>query len=96
VSEIRTNLSSQRTDSHSRALLPVPSQPHTALTTCDAKDPNTKFPPIGPLRPLKGALNVLIVLLDDVGFAASSSFGGPCQTPNFQKLAAEGEKKWRQ
>jgi arylsulfatase len=79
-------------DSHSRAILPVPSQPHTGLTTYDAKDPNTKFPPIEPLRPPKGAPNVLIVLLDDVGFAASSAFGGPCATPNFEKLASGGLK----
>jgi arylsulfatase A-like enzyme len=31
---------------------------------------------------------VLIVLIDDVGFGASSAFGGPCHTPNFEKLAA--------
>ncbi|HWZ80211.1 MAG TPA: hypothetical protein VNX87_26985, partial [Candidatus Sulfotelmatobacter sp.] len=61
----------KRTDSHSRAILPISSQPHTGLTTYDAKDPNTKFPPIESLRPPKGAPNVLIVLLDDVGFAAS-------------------------
>jgi len=78
------------TDSHSRAVLPISSQPHTALTTYDAKDPNTKFPPIEPLRPPKGAPNVLIVLLDDVGFGASSAFGGPCATPNFEKLASGG------
>lgn len=33
-----------------------------------------------------------MVLLDDVGFGASSAFGGPCQTPNFDKLAAKGLK----
>jgi arylsulfatase len=33
-----------------------------------------------------------VVLLDDVGFGASSAFGGPCQTPNFEKLAANGLK----
>ena len=33
---------------------------------------------------------MLIVLLDDVGFGAASTFGGPCQTPNFDKLAADG------
>ncbi len=75
-----------------RSILPIPSQPHTGLTTYDAKDPNTTFPPIEPLRPPKGAPNVLIVLLDDVGFAASSAFGGPCQTPNFEKLASGGLK----
>jgi arylsulfatase len=38
---------------------------------------------------------VLIVLLDDVGFGASSAFGGPCQTPNFEKLASGGLKYTR-
>ena len=76
----------------SRSILPISSQPHPGLTTYDAKDPNSKFPPIEPLRPPKGAPNVLIVLLDDVGFAASSAFGGPCATPNFEKLASGGLK----
>jgi len=60
------------------------------LTTYDAKDPNTKFAPIVPLRPPKGAPNVLIVLLDDVGFGASSAFGGPINTPTAERLAAGG------
>ena len=34
-----------------RAILPNPDQPHTGLTTYDAKDPNTKYPPIEPVRP---------------------------------------------
>jgi arylsulfatase A-like enzyme len=76
----------------SRSILPIPDRTYTRLTTYDAKDPNTKFPPIEPLRPPKGAPNVLIVLLDDVGFAASSAFGGPCRTPNFEKLASNGLK----
>jgi arylsulfatase A-like enzyme len=33
---------------------------------------------------------VLVVLLDDAGFGSSSAFGGPCQTPNFERLAANG------
>jgi len=75
-----------------RTVLPIPDRPHIGLTTYDAKDPNTTFPAIEPLRPPKDAPNVLIVLLDDVGFAASSTFGGPCQTPNFDKLASGGLK----
>jgi arylsulfatase len=35
---------------------------------------------------------VLVVLLDDVGFAASSAFGGPCATPTAERLAANGLK----
>ena len=60
------------------------------LITYDAKDPDTAFPPIQPLLPPEGAPNVLIVLLDDVGFGASSAFGGPCQTPTAERLAAGG------
>jgi len=77
-------------DKIQRSILPIPDQPHVGLTTYDAKDPDTKYPPIRELRPPKGAPNVLIVLIDDVGFGASSTFGGPCQTPNFEKLAVEG------
>ena len=68
----------------------MPDQPYVGLTTYDAKDPDTKFPPIRELRPPAGAPNVLIILLDDVGFGASSVFGGPCRTPNFESLAADG------
>jgi arylsulfatase len=73
-----------------RTILPIPDRPRTGLVTYDAKDPDTKFPPIESLRPPKGAPNVLIVLLDDVGFGASSAFGGPCLTPNAERLAAGG------
>jgi arylsulfatase A-like enzyme len=74
----------------SRDVLPTPDIPPAGLTTYDAKDPETSFPPIEPLRPPEGAPNVLIVLLDDVGFGASSVFGGPCSTPTFERLAADG------
>jgi arylsulfatase A-like enzyme len=75
-----------------RRVLPVPDITQAGLITYDAKDPDTAFPPIEPLRPPKGAPNVLIVLLDDVGFGASSAFGGPIDTPNAERLAATGLK----
>jgi len=75
-----------------RQILPIPDQPHGGLTTYDARDPDTSYPPIRDLRPPAGAPNVLVILLDDVGFGASSAFGGPCQTPNIEKLAAGGLK----
>src|SRR5262245_30902691 len=68
--------------------LPIPDPKYVGLTTYDAKDPNTKYPPIQELRPPGGAPNVLIVLIDDVGFGASSAFGGPCNTPVAERLAA--------
>jgi arylsulfatase A-like enzyme len=79
----------------SRAVLPIPDRKPVGLTTYDAKDPDTKFPPIVPLRPPAGAPNVLIVLLDDVGFGASSAFGGPCKTPTAERLAGRGLKYTR-
>src|SRR5690242_3429196 len=75
-----------------REHLPIPDPKHVGLTTYDAKDPNTKYPPIKELRPPNGAPNVVIVLLDDVGFGASSAFGGPCNTPVAQRLAGNGLK----
>lgn len=38
----------------------------------------------------KGAPNVLVILLDDAGFAATSTFGGGARTPNLDRLAADG------
>jgi arylsulfatase len=73
-----------------RSILPIPDQPHVGLTTYDAKDPDTTFPPIRNLRPPEGAPNVLVVLLDDAGFGSSSAFGGLCQTPSFERLANNG------
>jgi arylsulfatase len=79
-------------DSIPRTALPIASKPRTGLITYDAKDPDTKYPPIEQLRPPKGAPNVLVILLDDVGFGASSAFGGPCRTPNAERLATSGLK----
>ncbi len=84
-----------RENSKERSHLPIPDRPRTGLITYDAKDPETKYPPIEQLRPPKGAPNVLIIMLDDVGFGASSAFGGPCQTPNAERLAAGGLKYTR-
>jgi len=79
----------------SRDVLPIPDRQHVGLTTYDARDPDTAYPPIAPLRPPAGAPNVVIVLLDDVGFGASSAFGGPCRTPTAERLAAGGLKYTR-
>jgi arylsulfatase len=79
-------------DQAQRTVLPIPDQQRTGQVTYDAKDPDTKFPPITQLRPPKGAPNVLIVLIDDAGFGSSSAFGGPCNTPTAKLLAAGGLK----
>ncbi|MEY2243147.1 arylsulfatase [Streptomyces sp. BF23-18] len=73
-----------------RQILPVPDLPRPGPVTYDAKDPDTAFPPIESLLPPEGAPNVLVIMLDDVGFGAPSTFGGPCETPVFDRLAADG------
>ena len=55
--------------------------------TYQDSDPPT-FPQI--VRPPKGAPNVLLILLDDVGFGQFSAFGGGVPSPNMEKLAAQG------
>ena len=75
-----------------RDALPIPDLPYEGELPLDAKDPSATFPPTEPLRPPAGAPNVLVVLLDDVGFAASSAFGGPCATPTAERLAGNGLK----
>jgi len=75
-----------------RSHLPMPNTQRPQSIAYDAKDPDCKFPPIEQLRPPEGAPNVLIVLIDDAGFGSSSAFGGPCQTPNAEALAAGGLK----
>ena len=71
-----------------REILPIPDLPVRAEPALHAKDASA--PPITPLRPPKGAPNVLIVLIDDMGFGATSAFGGPCEMPTFERLADGG------
>ncbi|HEY1317340.1 MAG TPA: arylsulfatase [Gaiella sp.] len=75
-----------------RDVLPIPDRPYTGTVFEDAKDPEAAFPAIEPLRPPAGAPNVLVVLIDDAGFGASSAFGGPCHTPTAERLAGDGLK----
>ncbi len=78
------------TDQISRDVLPIPDTPFEGTLPYDVKD--SAFAAIEPLRPPADAPNVLVILLDDVGFGASSAFGGPCATPTAERLAADGLK----
>ena len=82
-------------DRHLRASLPIPDRPGYGLTTFDAKDPDNSYSPIQPLLPPEGAPNVLVILLDDVGFGSASAFGGPINTPTAERLAAGGARYTR-
>jgi arylsulfatase A-like enzyme len=69
-------------------VLPKPEPPfHGKIGTTAAKS-TPDFPK--EVEAPKGAPNILLILTDDVGFGASSVFGGPIQTPNFQRLADSG------
>ncbi len=81
---------SPNANARARKILPMPDPVYEGELPFDARDPSATFPPIAPLRPPAGAPNVLVVLLDDVGFGASSAFGGPCRTPTAERLAANG------
>ena len=51
---------------------------------------NVSAPPLFKVEAPEGAPNVVIVLIDDVGFGATTSFGGPINTPTLDRLAAGG------
>jgi arylsulfatase len=71
-----------------RTVLPIGPGPFRGVM---AETPGQSQPswPIMPQAPA-GAPNVLLVMTDDVGFGASSTFGGPIPTPNLDRLAAMG------
>jgi arylsulfatase A-like enzyme len=69
-------------------VLPLPPAPFKGQIGLSAKDSKPDFPQ--PVQAPKGAPNVVLVLLDDVGFGASSTFGGPVQTPTLDRLAQSG------
>lgn len=72
------------------SVLPLPDQAYKGPLTFDAKKLGEKLPPIVAKRPPGGAPNVLLILFDDVGFGASSAFGGPINTPTAERLAKTG------
>jgi arylsulfatase A-like enzyme len=70
------------------AVLPQPEPPFQGKIGRTAKESVPDFPK--EVQAPKGAPNVLLILTDDVGFGASSTFGGPIQTPTLQRLANNG------
>jgi hypothetical protein len=75
-------------DAATSQVLPQPEPPFQGKIERTLKGSVPDFPK-GVEAPA-GAPNVLLILTDDVGFGASSTFGGPIQTPNFQRVADNG------
>jgi arylsulfatase len=51
---------------------------------------NATAPPRFEVKAPAGAPNVVIVLIDDIGFGTAASFGGATETPTLDRLAREG------
>jgi hypothetical protein len=69
-------------------VLPRPAQPFGGRIGLTAQDSIKDFPK--EVQAPKGAPNILLILTDDVGFGASSTFGGPVPTPTMERLAKNG------
>ena len=71
-----------------RTVLPIPEPTYPPITELDVR--NAKAPPRFEVKAPAGAPNVLIVLIDDMGFGQSSAFGGPIHMPTAERLAGNG------
>ena len=56
----------------------------------DIRDSVPDWSPFEPPKAPDGAANVVYIVLDDVGFSAMSCYGGPVETPNIERIAADG------
>jgi len=71
-----------------RTVLPILEPKRPTYSELDVR--NMKAPPHFEVKAPENAPNVLLVLVDDLGFAGTSAFGGPVTTPTFDRLANEG------
>ena len=78
----------QGADKVDRSVLPIAEPKPPVITEIDAR--KVKMPPSFAVKAPKGAPNVVIVLIDDLGFGVPSGFGGPVAMPTLDKLAAGG------
>lgn len=77
-------------DKPDRTVLPILETKFAPISELDAR--NAKAPPRFQVKAPDKAPNVLIVLIDDMGFGQSSAFGGPIHMPTCEKLAERGLK----
>jgi arylsulfatase len=71
-----------------RTVLPIAEPAPPRFTELDAR--NAKPPARFEIKAPASAPNVVIVLIDDVGFGGPSTFGGPIRTPTMDQLAQGG------
>jgi hypothetical protein len=68
----------------------VVTTPFKGTINVDIRDSEPDWSPFEPPKAPSGAPNVVYIVLDDVGFSAMSCYGGPIETPNIDRIAAEG------
>jgi arylsulfatase A-like enzyme len=85
-----TAAGAQQAPTLDRTTLPIQEPSYPPVTEVDAR--NAKAPARFEVKAPQGAPNVLIVLIDDMGFGMSSAFGGPIHMPTLERLAAGGLK----
>ncbi len=73
-----------------RTILPIKEPARQTYKELDAR--NAKAPDRFEVKAPEGAPNVVVVLIDDIGFGASSTFGGPINMPILERIAATGLK----
>ena len=73
-----------------RTVLPLPVPDFAGKIGETYKDSTPDWTPALPLQAPKGAPNILMIVLDDVGYSQLGSYGGPIETPNLDKLASSG------
>lgn len=73
-----------------RTVLPPPATPFRGQIGQTYKDSTPDWAPALPMAAPAGAPNILLIVLDDVGFGHLGSYGGPVETPNLDRLAADG------
>ena len=81
-------------DSLDRTVLPIDVRTATGDNRSQVTatvDQHADVPPaVRPVLPPAGAPNVVVVLVDDMGFGASTPYGGPCEMPTAERLSAGG------
>jgi arylsulfatase A-like enzyme len=73
---------------YAQEVLPRPAPPFKGHIGPSVQDSTLDFPQ--QVKAPQGAPNILLILTDDVGFGASSTFGGPIPTPSMDRLANDG------
>jgi arylsulfatase A-like enzyme len=75
-------------DKLDRTVLPIQAPKYKAITELDAR--KAKAPPRFEIKAPKNAPNIVIVLIDDIGFGTATSFGGAVRTPTLDRLGENG------